>query len=431
MKMVRRYSPRREFLKGVGLGAFALPFLRSLDSRAQTTPKRLVVFSSPNGTVMDDFFPTTGNVYGRILKPLEPLKKKIAVLRGLDMLSAYKTPIPPDHHPDYRNMLTGVQASGSGTTFRIEGISIDQHIANTIGTRTKFASQSLQLSVRVSSYTSPISSRGPGQPIAPETSPYKAFSRLFAQVTAAPADLQRIRLENRSIIDALTAETRDLRCALGTEERPKFDSHLESLRELERSLDVPIGAGCRAPDMGAPISTTDPANGPQFIKLQMDLAAAAIACDLSRVFILMYGEPRTAYTWVGAGIPYTHHGISHGSEGVTAPVAQRNEWLVQIETWMASQFHYLLKKLDDIAEPGGTALDNSAVLWAHEQSDGRNHLRRDMPYVLAGGLFAGNRAINFGGKSHSGLLMSLANAMGVPTATFGDPDFSKGPLTGL
>ncbi len=426
MTMVRRYSPRREFLQGVGLGAFALPFLRSLDSRAQTTPKRLIVFSSPNGTVMNDFFPTTGNVYGRILKPLEPLKNKIAILRGLDMLSAYKTPIPKDHEPDYRNMLTGVQASGDGTNFRVEGISIDQHIANTIGTRTKFASLQLGLP----NYRPPISNRGPGQPIAPENSPYKAFTRLFARVTAAPAEIDRIRRENKSIIDMLTAETRDLRCALGTEERPKFDFHLESLRELERSLDVPIGAGCRAPDMGNPIALTE-ANTPQIMKLQMDIIAAAVACDLTRVITMMHGNGRTAYTWVGAGIPYIHHGISHGSDGVAFPPSQREEWLTQIENWIASQFYYLLTKLDAIAEPGGTALDNSAVLWAHEQSNGQNHLRKDMPYVLAGGLFAGNRAINFGGKSHSGLLMSLANAMGVPTATFGDPDFSKGPLAGL
>ncbi len=424
MTMTRRYSPRREFLQGLGLGAFALPFLRTLEGHAQTTPKRLIVVASPNGTVMDDFFPKGTNVYGRILTPLAPLKDKITVLRGLDMLSAYKAPIPGDHQPDYRNMLTGVQASGDGTRFRAEGISIDQHIANGIATRTKFAS--LQLGVVNHGY--PISHRGPDRPMVPNLNPYTTFTTLFAGVTAAPAELERLRRENKSVIDALTAETRALRCALGTEERPKFDSHLESLRELERSLDHPIGAGCKAPQMGAAVALTDYR---QMLKLQMDIIVAAVACDLSRVFTLMMGNGYTAFTWVGAGISYTHHGISHGSEGVTASIAQRNEWLTQIETWIASQFHYLLTKLDAIAEPGGTALDNSAVLWAHEQSDGRFHLRKDMPYVLAGGMFRGNRAINFAGAPHSGLLISLANAMGVPTAEFGDRDFSKGPLAGL
>ncbi len=32
---------------------------------------------------------------------------------------------------------------------------------------------------------------------------------------------------------------------------------------------------------------------------------------------------------------------------------------------------------------------------------------------------------------NNGLLMSLANAMGVPTSSFGDPEFSQGPLTAL
>ncbi len=424
MKMVRRYSPRREFLQGVGLGAFALPFLRATEGRAQTQPKRLVVFSSPNGTVMNDFFPVTGNVYGRILKPLEPLKSKIAVLRGINMETAYKTPIPKDHNPDYRNMLTARQPTGDGTNFRVEGISIDQHIANAIGTRTKFASQ--QLGVLAVSYQ--ISSRGVGQPISPENSPYKAFTRLFAGVTASPTELDRLRREKKSVIDALIGETTDLRCALGREEKPKFDLHLESLRELERSLDIPVGAGCRAPDQGAPVPV-DTANAQQIMKLQIDILAAAIACDLTRVLTLQHGQGRLPYSWLG--INQSHHGISHGSEGVTATQAQRTEWLVLIETWIASQFFYLLQKLDAIPDPRGTALDNTAVLWAHEQSNGGSHQRKDMPYVLAGGLFQGGRAVNFGGKAHNGLLISLANAVGVPTAEFGDPDFSRGPLAGL
>ena len=82
-------------------------------------------------------------------------------------------------------------------------------------------------------------------------------------------------------------------------------------------------------------------------------------------------------------------------------------------------------------EGDGTLLDNTAVIWAHEQSNAGTHQRTDHPYVIAGscgGAFKTGRAIHFGGAAHSGLLIALANAMGVPTDSFGDPQFSNGPL---
>jgi len=74
------------------------------------------------------------------------------------------------------------------------------------------------------------------------------------------------------------------------------------------------------------------------------------------------------------------------------------------------------------------------VLWMKEQSNGSTHSRRDYPVVMAGsagGVFKTGRTLDAGGKPHSGLLISLANAVDVPTTAFGDPDFSKGPLVGL
>jgi hypothetical protein len=428
MRFEGRSFARRAFLQGAGLGAFALPFLRTIEGRA-AGGKRLLIFHSNNGTVMREFFPASPGVFGRILKPLEPFKTKLSVYRGINMESAYKTPIPKDHLPDNANALTARQAT---TDAKPTGISIDQHIANTIGKQTKFAS--LQLGVRVGNYAQYVSARGPGQGIFPEISPYKAFTRIFGDVTADPRELERIRRERKSIIDALRLEVTDLRCALGAEEQPKLDAHLESIRELERGLDIKPAPGCTPPQQGAPIAL-DTSTIPEQVKLQIDVAAAALACDLTRVLTLQLGNGSSGlrnYRWIG--IDYTHHGISHGSEGVTAPSTQREEWLNQIETWNAEQFLHLLQKLDAVQEGNGTVLDQSAVLWTHEQSNGGSHLRKDMPYVLAGGCggaFKMGQAVNFGGKPHNGLLISLANAMGVPTVTFGDPDFSKGPLVGL
>jgi Protein of unknown function (DUF1552) len=435
--MKLRSSARRQFLRGVGVGAFALPFLRHPRAALAAPPRRLMVFHTACGTVMKDFWPAAPEgPFGRILQPLEPVRSKLTVMRGINMDSAYKSPVPRDHLPDNNNALTARQAVGSGNSYNPGGISVDQHIANAIGAQTKFPS--LQLGVKVGGYCQYIASRGAGQGIFPENNAQKAFDRLFKDAVpgGTPADLERLRAEKRSLLDLVTAELQDVRCALGAAERPTFEAHLDSLRDLERAIAAPVvsapsgGGQCAAPP--APAVATDL---PTLVKQQIDVAVAALACDLTRVITLQVQNGASGQPYPFLGMPaYSHHGISHNSEGVNEPGDKREEWLVQIENWNAQQFHYLVGKLAAINEAGSSLLDSAAAIWTHEQSNGGSHSRRDMPYVLAGscgGAFKTGRLINLGGRSHSGLLISLANAMGVPTETFGDPDFSKGPLVDL
>ena len=57
-----------------------------------------------------------------------------------------------------------------------------------------------------------------------------------------------------------------------------------------------------------------------------------------------------------------------------------------------------------------------------------------MPFIIAGscgGYFNTGRYLSYTDDPHNNLLVSLANAMGVQTNTFGNPDYCSGPLTGL
>ena len=70
---------------------------------------------------------------------------------------------------------------------------------------------------------------------------------------------------------------------------------------------------------------------------------------------------------------------------------------------------------------------------------GNNHAHRDLPFLLAGrcgGHFRTGRFVDFmaggaSGRPHNDLLVSLANAMGLPDAVFGDPTYCTGALPGL
>ena len=57
-----------------------------------------------------------------------------------------------------------------------------------------------------------------------------------------------------------------------------------------------------------------------------------------------------------------------------------------------------------------------------------------MPYLLAGGgggAFPMGRCLKYDGAWHNDLLVSIANAMGVPITSYGNPAYCKGPLAHL
>jgi hypothetical protein len=85
-------------------------------------------------------------------------------------------------------------------------------------------------------------------------------------------------------------------------------------------------------------------------------------------------------------------------------------------------------------EGDGSVFDSTVIFWTNEHADG-NHLRQNIPYVIAGsagGHFKTGRFVSQQKQvGHNDLLVSLLQATGVDTETFGDPSYCTGPLTGL
>jgi hypothetical protein len=188
---------------------------------------------------------------------------------------------------------------------------------------------------------------------------------------------------------------------------------------------------CTIPEIPG-IDASDAAQYGMAIEQQTRIMTHALACDLTRVGTVMPFGGQIGHTWIG--IDGSHHGIAHGSEGVTADQATRTQWLIQIDRWYAERFRDFLQMLAAVPEGEGSLLDHTAVVWLHEQSNAGTHQRVDMPVVIGGGLYGtlgAGRRIDAGGVPHNALLISLAEAMGVPTPSFGDPALSNGPLAAL
>ena len=184
---------RRAFLRGVGV-TMALPWMESLPvwgdqpvSRANPSsepPVRLAVLFSGNGYHREWSAEGDGaNMkLGAVLRPLESLKDRLLVVRGLYNEEALKGNI---HSSQTGNLLSGAPLA-SGGEIR-SGTSIDQVLAQRLGRQTKVPSLVLGCEKSNSSvhknysmiYSSHISWSSPTTPTPLELYPALAFDRLF------------------------------------------------------------------------------------------------------------------------------------------------------------------------------------------------------------------------------------------------------------
>ena len=447
---------RRAMLKGSIFGgtvAIGLPMLdamlpRTGSAQASTPPKRVVFWFTPNGTRQDIWSPSANmDLSGHPLHAaLAPFSEKLIFLDGVDQDVAYDS-TGMGHQSGMACLLTNVELEciascdqeGQDPIGWGGGQSVDQYIADELAKDVVTKFKSLQLGVQSAgggiSVFSRMSYTGPLQPVPPRENPNTNFTDFFSDVDSDPFALRLIQRRRKSVLDAVMDDHAAFQARLGYDDKQKLDKHLQSIRDLERRLEVTtnFGESCRSPEL------TLPGDGfgqhemyPVTGKAQMDMLVMALACDLTRVASLQwsYAASQIPFNWAPQLLSEGHHDLSHYDDGNTS--AQTD--LLEINKWYTEQFAYLLGMMDGIQEGDNTLLDNTVVVWVNELGKGNTHSRRDIPFILAGGCqgyFNTGRHIDFGGEPHGKLLVSLTHAMGKPVNSFGVPQYSQGPLGGL
>ena len=451
---------RRQFLTSMGAAASVVPFVPLLDAHAASAPppKRIVFFFSSNGTIRESWLPKmAGNTLelSPILAPLEKVKSKLLVVDGLSHKVIIEKSDRGGHSAGMNTALTGMNNKIVDPAQPLHslatGISLDQYLAGKIGGQTKL--RSIECGVQVEPYYAAfyaLSYREPRSPIMPENSPYRVFDRLFRNIPqqgASDSASTQASLEDRQrVLEAASRDLEVLRKRLSADDRVKMEAHIEAVREIGHSLTtgagITSGRTCTQPELGAPIDIEKNSNIPAIAKMQMDLVAMALACDLTRVATVQFGKAGSnhRFTWLGpefATDPLLNsfcqargfHALAHREAD-----AESRAKLVRINTWYAEQFAYFLHKLASIPEGGGSVLDRTVVVWVNELGTGGTHSHENTPWVLAGdagGFLKTGRLLSYPGEAHNRLLLTLCHAMGVATDSFGDPDYCKaGPLSG-
>jgi Protein of unknown function (DUF1552) len=462
MKLLRKVTrakgttSRRQLLRALGISAAAAPFVPALDGWAApgaTAPKRLFLLFSPHGVIPETYWPSGNETSftfpaGGILEPLAPYKDQMIVFKGLKR----DTRGPGDHERCFCNMWTGTAlAPGSQEA---NGPSIDQIIAKAIKPTTAF--ESLQFSVQPH-YTSDTDStsragRSDGnmiyaaakQRIPSEFNPYKMFDRLFAGVGAGGAGMQvtggatmpggdpaageRLRARKQSVLDFVAEEVMDLRRnVVGKQDGLRIDSHLDSVREIEKRLQAPARTcgGITRPDGTLDIDKGE--NFPRLIGVMNQLAVASFACDRTRIASIQYsrGFSRHTHTWLG--MKDWHHTISHDKGATKA--------LTSMQRWYMERFNELINALKAVDEGGKPMLDNMLVVYVGELYTPWNHLANPsvaFTFGKLGGAMRTGRYLDFGmAKDHNQFLVTMIQALGVTGVNKVGDMGGEGPLPGV
>ena len=445
---------RRLFLQGVGGSLLALPFLPSLltkEARALPTPrpKRFFAVKSYSTQNVVDWYPSralsgytlrpyggdetgggngkddgtlalgqglaessgrhsngteytgswaplsdfAGTGVSRILNSeLNPYLEKMLLLRGLDFM-------PDTNHND--GGMLGHYAGGSisdqassitpfATIDQVLAYSDKFYPTSPLGGRSLHLSPGRQ---NTFSFTNDGNPGGSISQVIADTDPRLAFDRIFGNYTPPgeePMVNPNLKLVDRVYQDYVAA--RDGK-NLSAADRETLERHMGFLSELQTRL---AGGGttamCTPPDAppAGQVQGVDVAQIRAAYELMIDVAVAALKCDLTRIVTL------DVYKAIGQ-VDANEQGFEHscascqGNPNPTDWHRAAHDWdqqdqrekVVSINEWIAREvFVRILEQLDVDEGDGSTYLDNSLVFWGNEL--GMNHLNYSVPTVLAG-----------------------------------------------
>jgi hypothetical protein len=269
------------------------------------------------------------------------------------------------------------------------GVSLDQLYARRFGQDTPIPS--MQLCIEnvdqaggcsygyACVYTDTISWASPTEPLPMVRDPRVVFDQLFG-VGATSEERAARRLEDRSILDAVTAAVAGLTKGLGASDRARLADYLEHVREIERRIqrvEAYNVSGERRELPEAPIGVPD--SFEEHVKLMFDLQALAFASDTTRVFSFKMARDSSSRVYPGSGTTAGFHNASHHGE--------KDDLILdfaKINTYHVSLIPYFLERLRNTPDGDSNLLENTVIIYGSPMGDSNVHNHKRVPLFLAG-----------------------------------------------
>lgn len=245
-----------------------------------------------------------------------------------------------------------------------------------------------------------------------EVNPKLAFDRLFGN--GAASDQRNLQ---RSILDLVAEDAKQLRGQLGGTDRQKLDQYFSSVRDVEERIARLAKPVDLDPNQSRP--GDKPADIGEHIRLMYDLLVLAFKTDTTRVGTFMLGNEGSNAAYPMIGVTEGHHSLSHHQND-----GDKMSKIAAIDKYFAEQFGYFVKQLRDTQEGEGSLLDNCMIVYGGAIRDGNRHDHHDLPVLVAGGaggLLTQGRHYAFPTETPlNNLYLTMVNAVGVKLDHFGD-----------
>ena len=445
-----KQQSRRNFLRGIGGSALALPWMESIGSASTSTrvAQRMAHFYVPIGVVRRGFFPgeaddvipkgNLGDVMNSLgrqnpkfsvrplqnltptMQPLTGIKDKVTLITGMDRTFQQGTDVHAQCASCY---LSSAEPYTVGESAWPLDRTLDHIVGDLVGDRTPF--RTLEFSCnshrdnKESIHFDNISWYGTGHVAPSIRDPRQMYRRLFSTKEAA---------RYRDVTDLVLEDARSLQRRLGHADQEKFAEYFDSIRTIETQMDrlEKMKAELREVDFEEPAEARLPRG--EYIRLMGDLMVVALQAGLTRVATFMVGPERWDTPFLFESLfdkPKSHHQMSHNQ-------TQFIDDLLKVDRFHMEQFVYLLEKMQGIREAdGSTLLDNTLLTYGSGLGDGATHQYNDLPIIVAGGadrLELGKHINMPEGTPLANLWLTQARLMGVDRKRFAD---STGEINAL
>ncbi len=412
---------RRNFLRGAG-AMIALPalesigFRRFLSAAPKLPPKRIMFMGIGYGVTSQTWFPNikdTGAGYKlpEGLKPLARHKKDFTIVQGC------KHKFSKQAHWGSTFWLTGANQYGTPGQSFSNTVSADQVAAAQFGEHTRYTS--IQLASDASDRNghglgSSLAWDQRGKPLSAWTSPLETYLKLFAADDIPIARRRAMLAEERSVLDSVLIEAKDMQRGLTKNDTEKLDEYFQSIRDIETRLSK-AEKWMDVPKSKSPLEGPDEALvGHSEIDMMYKLMVAAIQTDNTRV--ITYREPGSRLL-ASLGRNGNAHNVSHYRPGSESEESSKLRDKAHSELLAG-----LIDQLKATKEADGSRLFDHVAL-AFGSNIRSIHYLNNPPTLISGGganLKLGQNLVLEEGTPLNNVWLTLLQGVGVRAKRHGD-----------
>lgn len=446
-----KHIERRTFLQGMG-AMVGLPMLDAMipaglrRGGAVDAPTRFVAIEEVHGVAGCNKWGATQNLFapeqvGRgfelkqdnVLASLARYQDYLTIVSNTDvrMAEAFSPEeIGGDHFRSSAVFLTQSHPKQTQGSDLHVGVSLDQVYAQRFGQNTVLPS--LQLCIEPTdkgggcdynyscSYTDSISWASPDTPLPQVRNPRTVFDMLFG---AGGSEAERVarRRAHSSILDWVQGEVAHVKRDLGATDRQRVDRYLDSVREIERRIQLVEARNSSGEERELPEAPAGvPDSFREHMELMFDLQVLAFESDTTRVVSFKTGRDASNRTFPESGSDSGFHPASHHGD--------REERILEfnkISAYRVSMLQHFVERLKNTQYGDSSLLDQTVVMWGSPMGDANLHNHRRCPLFFLGG---GNGALEGGihykapdGTPMANVFVGLMQNLGFSDLTsFGD-----------